>query len=80
MSVRDRREPVSTAIGVGSLVGLVVLAIQPATAIPEFRIGPAPLLAAAIGTVGAEVWLLARGGAGERFGDTWEAIAEEVDQ
>ena len=73
------REPLGPAIGVGVAVGLGVLVAQ-AGGLPSVRVGPFPLAAGAIGTVGAIAWLLARGDASERFAATWDELAEEGGQ
>ena len=78
MSTRER-ESLGPAIGVGVAVGLGVLFAQ-AGGLPSVRVGPLPLAAGAIGTVGAIAWLLARGAASERFASTWDALAEESEQ
>jgi hypothetical protein len=66
-----------TGISVGSLVGITVLYFQPP--LPALRVGYAPLVAAAVGTVAAQVYLLADD-SDDRFADLWDDLARDGDE
>lgn len=70
----------SAAIAIGSLVGVIVLIAQPEIGLPALRVGPAPLLASAIGAVAGQVYLMAEDDSDDRLAELWDDLAQDGDQ
>jgi len=71
----DDTQTLLPAIVVGSLVGLGVLLAQPTSALPAVRIGPAPLVASGIGTVGGMAVLMVQASEPEAFGALMDGLS-----
>lgn len=74
--------PVHLALAIGNVAGALVLIAQPAVGLPSLRIGPAPLLAGAVGAVAGQSYLMVVESREEAFADLWDdlAVVEDGDQ
>lgn len=77
--LEDETVSLRPAIAVGVGVGLVVLTAQ-AHGVPSLRVGVVPLLASALGTVAAIVWLMLEERSVVGFRRVWNDLAGDHDE